>query len=478
MRPVIREIPFPPDIWTTFKALARRPAAFFLDSVLVDARLGRWSFMGAAPFAVLTSKGAKLRLQGLDLGHPWHSPFAAIKDIAARFPLERASEDPPFLGGAVGYWGYELRHFVERVPCDVVDDAPTPDCWIGFYDTIIAFDHFRRRAWAIATPSPEARPHPSERLDRLLALMAETEDETPLPLPRGPRPALAAHPLAGAPHICSNFAYDDYLTAVRRAKEYIAAGDTFQINLSHRLTAPVDEPPLDLYRRLRSINPAPFAAYLDCGDFALLSASPERFIRVRGRDVETRPIKGTRPRGATPAEDAALARALLASEKDRAENVMIVDLERNDLGRTCAYGTVRVPELCALERYETVFHLVSTVVGRLHEGYSALDCLKACFPGGSITGAPKVRSMEIIDELEPTCRGVYTGAIGYLCFSGDMDTNIVIRTIVVKDGWAHFQVGGGIVADSDPEAEYQETLDKARALINAVAHPAGARRIE
>ena len=264
---------------------------------------------------------------------------------------------------------------------------------------------------------------------------------------------------------------------MRRAKEYIAAGDIYQVNLSQRLSAPFTADPFALYQRLAHENPAPFAAYFHTPDAAIVSCSPERFLQVRGREVETRPIKGTRPRGATPEEDARLAAELLASEKDRAENVMIVDLERNDLGRACEFGSVHVPELFAVEQYATVFHLVSTVRGRLRPEVTALDCLRASFPGGSITGAPKVRSMEIIEELEPTRRGVYTGAIGYLCFSGDMDTNIVIRTVVVKDGTAHFQVGGGIVADSDPEAEYQETMDKGVALARALAAEAGAKEI-
>jgi len=415
---------------------------------------------------------------GLQPDPGWRGPFAALKDLMAGFRVEREPGDPPFLGGAVGYWGYELRHFVERLPCRCVDDAPVPDCSIGFYDTVIAMDHRARRAYAIAAPVLAGwQAGATERLKRLEALIADPPAHpTAGDAARGPRPALASHPVPGSPEIYSNFTREGYLEAVRRAKEYIAAGDTFQINLSHRLTTAANAAPLDLYERLRTVNPAPFAAYLNCGDFAVLSASPERFLRIRGAEVETRPIKGTRPRGATLQEDERLAQELLTSEKDRAENVMIVDLERNDLGRTCAYGSVRVTELCALERYETVFHLVSTVVGRLHEGFGAVDCLKACFPGGSITGAPKVRSMEIIDELEPTCRGIYTGAIGYMCFSGNMDTNIVIRTLVVKDGWAHFQVGGGIVADSDPAAEYQETLDKAQALVTAVAEPVSATR--
>lgn len=473
MRPLIREVPFPEKPFAAFRALAGRRQPFFLDSALRDGRLGRWSFMGADPFAVLRTKGPVRTLSGVAPDPRWQSPFAVVKGVLARHPIEREADDPPFLGGAVGYWGYELRHFVERLPCSVVDDAPVPDCCLGFYDAIIALDHEQARAWAVAAPIV-SKETALRRLDELAAAVAgeEVSERPPTPAP-GRAPVTACYPVPDAPGIWSTFTHDGYVKAVLQAKEYIAAGDTFQINLSHRLSAPVAVAPIELYATLRTVNPAPFAAYLDFGDFAVLSASPERFLQIRGDRVETRPIKGTRPRGMTPDEDQRLAAQLLASEKDRAENVMIVDLERNDLGRTCEYGSVRVTELCALERYQTVFHLVSTVVGTLHKGHGSVDCLKACFPGGSITGAPKVRSMEIIDELEPTSRGVYTGAIGYHCFSGDMDTNIVIRTIVLQDGWAHFQVGGGIVADSDPAAEYEETLDKARALIQAVARPSG-----
>jgi len=266
----------------------------------------------------------------------------------------------------------------------------------------------------------------------------------------------------------SNFSHEEYLRAVENVREYIRAGDIFQVNLSQRFEADLSISPYELYQRLRKINPAPFASYLDFDGVSVVGASPERFLKVQGDWVETRPVKGTRPRGKSEAEDRALADELLASIKDRAENVMIVDLERNDLGRVCRYGTVRVTELAILETYPTVFHLTSTVKGRLCEDKDRIDLLKATFPGGSITGAPKVRAMQIIDELEPTRRSVYTGSIGYLSFSGEMDLNIVIRTFLVKGGRAYFQVGGGIVYDSEPEAEYVETLDKAKALIQAL----------
>jgi len=258
------------------------------------------------------------------------------------------------------------------------------------------------------------------------------------------------------------------LKAVDNVREYIAAGDVFQVNLSQRFEASLRVPPFELYKRLRKVNPSPFAGYLNFPAVIIVSASPERFLRVQGDTIETRPVKGTRPRGRDQAEDEALARELVSSVKDRGENVMIVDLERNDLGRVCHYGTVKVTELAILETFPTVFHLTSTVVGKLRRDKSNIDLLKAAFPGGSITGAPKVRAMEIIDELEPTKRSVYTGSLGYLGFNGDLDISIVIRTLLIKEGKAYFQVGGGITYDSDPEAEYMETMDKAKALIEAL----------
>jgi para-aminobenzoate synthetase component 1 len=272
----------------------------------------------------------------------------------------------------------------------------------------------------------------------------------------------------GVPGLTSNFDRARYLATVRRAIEYVHAGDCFQVNIAQRLLLPATLSPLELYGRLRERNPAPFAGYLDLGDFVVASASPERFLRVQDGVVETRPIKGTRPRGATPAEDQARRQELLDSAKDRAENVMIVDLLRNDLGRVCAYGSVRVPALCRLETYRTVHHLVSEVRGRLRDGLGPVDLLRAAFPGGSVTGAPKVRAMEIIAELEPTARGAYCGSLGYLGFDGTMDTSILIRTFTVGRGWCQFPVGGGIVADSVPEREYEETWHKAEGLLRAL----------
>ena len=386
---------------------------------------------------------------------------------------------------------------------------------MGLYDWVVAWDHAAGRVLLLSTGLPEppgpgraARAHARaafvrERLARPAAPWAWTR--ATIPEQAGPPVAVTAgerrpqtshaavrrhgqrhrtasaagparHRVPDAPGVASTFRHAEYLAAVDRTREYIRAGDIFQANISQRLEAPWRAHPFELYQVLRQHNPAPFAAYLDLGDATIVSASPERFLQLRAGVVETRPIKGTAPRGLNPMHDLALEQALLQSEKDRAENTMIVDLLRNDLSRVCCDHTVDVPELCALERYAGVHHLVSTVTGRLLPGRTAVDLLRAAFPGGSITGAPKVRAMEIIAELEPTRRGPYTGSIGYIGFDGTMDTSIVIRTLVVRDGTAYFQVGGGIVADSDPEREYRETLDKAGGMLDALEAGHGAAR--
>jgi para-aminobenzoate synthetase component 1 len=375
---------------------------------------------------------------------------------------------------------------LERLPRTRYDDLALPDVILGIYDWVIAWDHRLGTAWVISTGIPESGParerRATERLEmvrqRLLGTPARrTEGNGRAHLPPSRRPAPApSYPVAGfedaeAIGLRSTFTHRGYLDAVTRVRDYIIAGDIFQANLSQRFQAPATQPLYELYRKLRLRNPAPFAAYLDFDEVGVLSASPERFLLLseNGRHVETRPIKGTRPRGLGPMHDAALGRALSESDKDRAENVMIVDLLRNDLSRVCRPGTVRVPELFALEQHPTVHHLVSTVVGELEPGADAITLLRAAFPGGSITGAPKVRAMEIIAELEPTRRAVYCGSVGYLSTTGAMDSSIVIRTYVARHGEIYFQAGGGIVADSDPELEYRETLDKARALIEVLA---------
>ena len=364
-----------------------------------------------------------------------------------------------------GYIGYDYGAVLEHLPPTRYDDLALPDVVLGRYDWVIAWDQQAGAAWLVSRGGPERR---RMVLERLASAEARSARHAPAgePWPRGAAAPAYASDAAADIGLRSTFTHRGYLNAVAKVREYIVAGDIFQANLSQRFQAPLREQPFDLYRRLRRRNPAPFAAYLAFDDLTVLSASPERFLRLDpDGQVETRPIKGTRPRGLGPMHDAALGRALAESVKDRAENVMIVDLLRNDLSRVCRPGSVRVPELFALEQHPTVHHLVSTVLGVLEPGADAVDLVRAAFPGGSITGAPKVRAMEIIAELEPTRRGVYCGSIGYLSATGAMDTSIVIRTFVLRDGELYFQAGGGIVADSDPELEYRETLDKAAGLI-------------
>jgi len=466
--PLIEQIDPAPPALDAFEAFRNDRFCFFLDSGMDPHKLGRYSFIGSEPFLVLSSRGHRCVITTAKESTCLSGdPFDILGGLLEQYRLEAGASPVPFVGGGVGYLSYDLCHFIERLPTTAVDDLELPECYFGFYDVVLAFDHLEGKAWFVSTGFPELDEEKRTvraryRLDEMKARLAGAAARAPAaPVPPGP----AAKGLRGG------FTHEAYVAAVEKARQYIIAGDIFEVNISQRFEADLAIPPYELYRRLRSINPAPFASYLGFEGVSIVSASPERFLRLEGDRVETRPIKGTRPRGREPEEDDTLARELLNSVKDRAENIMIVDLERNDLGRVCRYGTVRVTELAILEVYPTVFHLTSTVEGRLRKGKNGIDLLKATFPGGSITGAPKVRSMEIIDELEPTRRSVYTGSIGYLGFDGRLDLNIVIRTFIVKDKRACFQVGGAVVYDSDPEAEYQETLDKARALITALNVP-------
>ena len=463
-----------PDPAWCCEQLAGLPYRLFLDSASTTTRLGRYSFLTADPFDVIERKGSS----------------SALDDVRARlapFQAEPIAGLPPFQGGAAGYIAYDWGLTLERLPAPRYDDLALPDVVLGIYDWVLAWDHVASRAWLIstgmpATEGPDRATRAKARADHVrerLRVGPSASDRPDQPDPVGP--VLLDRPLPSSYlvengwwdssfELRSSFTHRDYLVAVERVREYIFAGDIFQANLSQRFEAPLRESPWAFYSRLRRRNPAPFAAFLETRDASVVSASPERFLHVdRSGFVETRPVKGTRPRGVGPEHDAALGQALAESAKDRAENLMIVDLMRNDLSRVCAPGTVRVSELFSLERYATVHHLVSTVVGHLEPGYDALHLLRAAFPGGSITGAPKLRAMEIIAELEASQRGVYCGSIGYFSVTGDLDTSIAIRTAVVRDGRVYFSAGGGIVADSDPEQEYRETLDKARALIDALA---------
>ena len=448
-----------------FELIKDRPYSFFLDSGMDTQRLGRYSFLGAEPFLVMNSRGSEITLiRGQEHEVQHGNPLDTIGKLLELYKLDYCPAPVPFVSGAVGYFGYDLCHFVEHLPSTAIDDLKLPECYFAFYDTIFAFDHLEGKAYIIATGFPELEE--GQRLKRARMRLEQMKKWL------YPCYSVIAGSRSPAQNeeitLKSNFTTEEYIKAVNRVREYIAAGDVFQVNLSQRFGADLQIPPYELCKRLRMVNPSPFAAYLNFKGVTVVSASPERFLKVQGDLVETRPVKGTRPRGRDSVEDHRLAQELIHSIKDRAENMMIVDLERNDLGRVCRYGTMKVTELAILETFPTVFHLTSTIVGRLHRGKSDIDLLKATFPGGSITGAPKVRAMEIIDELEPTKRSVYTGSIGYLSFNGDLDINIVIRTFIIKEGRAYFQVGGGIIYDSNSEAEYIETLDKAKALIQAL----------
>ena len=496
-----------PDPARCCEILDGLPYRIFLDSALKGnpgtpaEALARYSFLTADPVAVVRSKGtttAHLNLLTGAIRLVNADALTVVRSLLAPHRAEPMAGLPPFQGGAAGYLAYDWANQLERLPAPPFDDLAMPDVVLGIYDWVLAWDHAEARAWLISTGLPEtSAPGREKRAQERAAEVREWLDvgrafkarrDRGLES-RGPeRAALRrvpsseyraastrmapSYPVDGSdPRVGlrSSFTHEGYLNAVNRVRDYILAGDIFQANLSQRFEAPLEEAPWALYRRLRTQNAAPFAAYLDFPDALILSASPERFLRVSpDGHVETRPIKGTRPRGVGPEHDAALGRALTESAKDRSENLMIVDLIRNDLSRVCSPGTVRVQELFALEHFATVHHLVSTVVGQLRAGTDALDLLRAAFPGGSITGAPKLRAMEIIAELEPSARGVYCGAIGYLGLSGALDTSIPIRTAVVRDGRVYLSAGGGIVADSDAEQEYRETLDKARGLIDAL----------
>jgi para-aminobenzoate synthetase component I len=446
------------DPLPVFARFAGLPGAIFLDSALTSATVGRYSFIAAEPFLTLKSRDGQI-----DDGERRFcaDPFAVLAEHLARYRTEPEPALPPFQTGAAGYFAYDLARHLERLPAHRIDDQPMPDLLLGFYDWTIAFDHAERRALVMASGHPASDDAARrERAKARLAWVGRRLAE-PVTLPSANLVALPRPDLDRARHEAG----------VRRIIDYILAGDIYQANLTQRFSAtlPPEADPFSLYCALRRRNPAPFAAYLRHGDLAVVSASPERFLKLRNGRVETRPIKGTRPRGATPAEDRALGEELLASEKDRAENLMIVDLLRNDLSRVCRDHSVEVPVLFGLESFATVHHLVSVVTGQLAPGKAAVDLLRAAFPGGSITGAPKIRAMEIIAELEPTRRGVYCGSVGYIGFDGAMDTSIVIRTMLIRSRQLTFQVGGGIVADSDPAAEYDECLAKAAALIDTLS---------
>jgi len=451
-----------------FRRLARDERhAFLLESVEGGENIGRYSFLGAGPEAVFRASLEKATIErdGRTETVPG-DPFAALEAQLARYRVAEVAGLPRFSGGAVGYVSYDAVRCIERLPDQPPDMLGVPDFYFLLSPTVLVFDHVRKTlrivTHARAGSDPEAAYAAARaRIEAVAARLAPPHDE-----PLSPS-ALASAPAPPVPE--SNFTREAYEKAVERAKEYISAGDIIQVVPSQRFRVPMQADPFDLYRALRVVNPSPYMFYLKLGDTALVGSSPEVMVRVERGVITVRPIAGTRKRGATSEEDAALAAELLADPKEIAEHVMLLDLGRNDVGRASEFGSVEVTEKMVIERYSHVMHIVSNVRGTLREGMSAFDALKSCLPAGTVSGAPKIRAMEIIDELEPEKRGVYAGAVGYFDFHGNLDTCIAIRTVLVKDGIAYVQAGGGVVADSVPASEYEETRNKARGMLAAVA---------
>ncbi|HEV8643341.1 MAG TPA: anthranilate synthase component I [Methylomirabilota bacterium] len=474
--PVFAELPA--DLDTPLSAYLRLrpgPYSFLLESVEGGEKWARYSFLGTDPLMILSAKNGQISLQraGRVERLPDGNPLQALRGLLRQFQPVSVPGLPRFQGGAVGYLAYDMVRHMERLPATAHDDLQLPDAVFMFTDTLLVFDNLRHRLLVIANAHIEDRDDTSldQAYDRaavrismtLAKLQRPTRPPAPFSLaPPGPLLAL------GEEGFTSTMDEAAFTEAVRRAKEHIAAGDAYQIVVSRRLDCPLTAEPFAVYRALRTINPSPYLFHLRLGRTTIVGSSPEVLVRLEGDRVEMRPIAGTSPRGATEAQDKAIAEALLADPKERAEHVMLVDLGRNDVGRVSVLGSVKVTEFMAIERYSHVMHLVSHVVGQLAPGADALDVLPACFPAGTLTGAPKIRAMEIIDGLEPTQRGPYGGAVGYFSYSGNLDSCITIRTIVCHDNRASVQVGAGIVADSDPKTEWLETCSKARGLVLAL----------
>ena len=461
----IEDCETPVSAFLKLRALAPGEPAFLLESADQGQRVGRWSFIGFRPRSVLRwSLG-----EGGD-------PYALAAEHVARVrqaPIEDSENAgvPPFTGGAVGYFGYDLVRAVEPLgePAgDGADPLGLPDMALMLSDALVIFDHLKHTVTVLANADLQAESDVERAYEQAARTIGEVRCALAGPVPRGESAALAQSPAREMPKFESNMPREHFEAMVARIVEYIYAGDAFQVVPSQRWSAAVPVEAFSIYRGLRAVNPSPYMYFLDFGDFQVAGASPEPLLTVSGRHVSTKPIAGTRPRGATPEEDRRIESELLADEKERSEHVMLVDLGRNDLGRVCEYGSVTVDELMEIESYSHVMHIVSSVSGMLREEVGAMDALRSVLPAGTLSGAPKVRAMQIIDELEPIKRGGYGGAIGYLSYAGDLDTAIHIRTVVVKDGVAHVQAGGGTVADAKPEYEYEESVAKTRAVMRAV----------
>jgi len=457
------------DLLTPASAFLRvahgRRRAFLLESVEGGERLARYSFVGWDPFIIVRGKGKRISTerQGETIQEEGRA-FDKLREIARKFRPVPTFDLPPFLGGGVGYFGYDLVRQFENVPCVAEDDLVLDDYQVMYFPTVLAFDHLRHRIHIITNIFNDHGPQDLEAKyhDALLRIeQIEKRLSIPISLPAPATREDISEPV-------SNLSEEKYYANVAKAKSYIKAGDIFQVVLSQRFTMKISCDPFDIYRALRFINPSPYMFFLRMGNLHLVGASPEMLVKVRNDRVEYGPIAGTRPRGRTSAEDDRLSEELISDAKERAEHVMLVDLGRNDLGRVCSFGSVKVTDLMRVEKYSHVMHLVSSVEGRLREDLDCFHALEACLPAGTVSGAPKVRAMEIIEELEPHRRGVYGGAVGYIDFSGNLDTCIALRTLVIKGNTAYVQAGGGIVADSKPRQEREESVNKAQALLRAV----------
>jgi anthranilate synthase component 1 len=459
---------------TAFRAIQDGDWSFLFESVIGGERLGRYSFLGSGPFLIFEARGTSVRIEDRIMGRTQelsHSdPLRLVEEILIRYRAPQLSGLPRFLGGAVGYAGYDTVRYVERLERPPPDDRGLPDLCFALYDRMVIFDHINKTIAVVAhahvldgSPAElcESYDLACRKVDALVERLQCRLADLPLTdIAPGGRVSRS---------FTSNMGPGVYERAVEKAKEYIRAGDVFQVVLSQRLTAQTTAHPFDVYRTLRVVNPSPFMFYLRQGpELSLVGSSPEIMVRVEGDKVTIRPLAGTRRRGATEEEDDRLAAELIADPKERAEHIMLVDLGRNDVGQVARYGTVQLTDVMQVERYSHVMHICSNVTGRLQAGKSAFDALRSCLPAGTLSGAPKVRAMEIIDELEPHRRGPYGGAVGYVDFSGNMDTCIALRTIVFKGQTAFLQAGAGIVADSVPESEREETLNKAMGLLRAL----------
>jgi anthranilate synthase component I len=452
---------------SAFLAIADGEAkAFLLESVERGERIGRYTFLGARPYMEVRARGENIELRhGSRSEHRHGNLLPILKDLLRQHRLATVAGLPPFTAGAVGYFAYDMVRHLENIGEHAEHDLDLPDCVLMFFDRLLVFDHLLHHIHIIAT-ADVSRESPRKAYDRAVADIANLEKK----LQRGLRPALwkRTHRHKGRLKVHSGTSDQRFVESVRRCKQYIAAGDIFQVVLSQRLDFEPEVPPFDIYRSLRTVNPSPYMYFLRIGDQHILGSSPEMLVRISGRKLEYRPIAGTHPRGRDEEEDQKLEKQMLADGKERAEHVMLVDLGRNDLGRVSEYGSVKVRDLMYVERYSHVMHIVSALEGKLRGDLDALDAFAACFPAGTLTGAPKVRAMQIIEELEPVRRGIYGGSVLYADFAGNLDSCIAIRTMLMNGKRAYLQAGAGIVADSDPEREFEECMNKAKAVLRAV----------